>query len=476
MKNRGSSVCIKIIRYCKDGFGQGECSLEGRTPFLVDVPFSKPGDEVQVELFKKIKGVFFGRPKEWLRFSENRQTPSCRHFGDCGGCRWQHIPYEEQLSMKQAMVYRLLEPFLQKDSKLFPITPCSHPWEYRNKMELTFSSDKAGNHYLGLISLGTRGHVFQMKECHLMRSWIAEAVTAVSRWWEESGLLAYHSGSDKGSLRTLTFREGIRTGDRMVILTVSGNPAFALNKTMMNRFVAAVRKGVEPYSSEMKLSVFLRIQQIAKGRPTQFYEMLLYGPDHLREILYIETDPGESHALHFRVSPSAFFQPNPIQAEQLYSKAIQLTQASPQSVVYDLYCGTGTLGICMAKKAKEVIGIELSPESSLDAKENIKLNQLCNVSICRGDVGQVLPQLLQQRRLRPEVVMIDPPRAGLEEKALHHLLSIGAPKLTYISCNPSTQARDVAQLVKSGYRIHAVQPVDQFPHTVHVENIVVLSK
>ncbi len=202
--------------------------------------------------------------------------------------------------------------------------------------------------------------------------------------------------------------------------------------------------------------------------------MLLYGPDHIRETLHIKTQGKEDYSLQFRISPTAFFQPNTRQAELLYSKAIELTQAHEDSIAYDLYCGTGTLGICLAKQVKEVIGIELSPESSLDARENVKVNDLSNVTIRTGDVGQILPVLLEESRRRPDVIVVDPPRVGLEPKALQHILEVKAPKLTYISCNPATQAANLEVLIKGGYQLKAVQPVDQFPQTVHVENILIL--
>ena len=466
---------LKITEFSKEGLGKGISHPQQGEPQLVEVPFSMPGDELQVRLLKKRGGVYQSQPLEWLHLSENRITPRCQHFGRCGGCRWQHLAYEDQLKYKEASIYRYLQPFLDSDTVCHSILPCLPPWQYRNKMELTFSTDKAGNRYLGLILYGTRGHVFQMEECHLIHSWAVDAVKAISQWWTDSHLDAYHLGSDKGALRTLILREGLRTGDRMVMLTVSGSPQYALNQKQIQSFVVALRQAIEPSLPEQQLSIFLRIQQIAKGQPTQFYEMLLHGPDHIREVLHIETAPNERHSLNFRISPSAFFQPNTRQAEQLYSRAIQLTQAPLGSLVFDLYCGTGTLGICMAKQAKEVIGIELSPESALDARENVKHNHLSNVSIQTGDVGRVLPMLLQEG-LDPDIVMVDPPRAGLDSRALQHLLTLKAPQLTYISCNPATQAANLEVLFKEGYRLKAVQPIDQFPQTVHVENIVVLTQ
>lgn len=465
---------IKISELSKDGFGCGDWISPNGVSHKIEVPFSMPKDEVLVELQKRRKGVKQAKVLEWTQLSEDRAIPKCIHFESCGGCRWQHIHYADQLKLKEAWILQLLSPLTDSHTTWYPILSCLPPWEYRNKMELTFSSDKQGNRYLGLILQGTRGHVFQMKECHLMSSWIIKAVDSISQWWVDSGLQAYHGGADKGSLRTLTLREGQRTGDKMVMLTVSGNPDYALNKKQLQDFVTVIRKSIESDLSDQKLSIFLRIQQIQKGIPTEFFEIHLYGPDHIREILQIETKKGEFRSLEFHISPTAFFQPNTRQAENLYSRAIQMTEIPENAVIYDLYCGTGTLGICMAHVAKKIIGIELSPESSLDARENVKRNQIKNVTIHTGDVGRILPTLEEGEM--PDVVLVDPPRAGLGVKAVEGLLKIKAPNLTYISCNPKSQAADLDLLIKGGYRIKAIQPVDQFPQTIHVENIVVLEK
>lgn len=477
MPNQLRTAQLKITDFSREGHGLGTWHPphEGLSR-LVEVPFSMPGDEVKVGLLKRRGGIYRSFPLEWVHLSQNRTIPRCQHFGKCGGCRWQHIPYEEQLKIKESWVRHYLEPYLDNHVIWWPIIPCSPPWEYRNKMELSFSNDKNGKRYLGLILYGTRGHVFQIQECHLARPWMTQIVKSVSEWWTETGLEAYHLGSDKGSLRNLTLREGIRTGDRMVILTVSGNPNYALNQKHLSHFIASLRKSMESEREDHKLSIFLRIQQICKGKKTQFFEMLLYGPDHIHEIINIETAEKKCHSLKFRISPTAFFQPNTRQAEFLYSQTIKLMEPSADSTVYDLYCGIGTLGICLAKQVKEVIGIELSPESTLDAQANVKLNGLKNVTIYTGDVGQLLPNILEKEKKIPDIVLVDPPRAGLDSQALKHLLKIKAPKLVYISCNPASQAANLQTLVKEGgYRVSAVQPVDQFPQTVHVENIVLLT-
>jgi 23S rRNA (uracil1939-C5)-methyltransferase len=378
--------------------------------------------------------------------------------------------------IKQQQVDILFRPLVNPGGFYGRIIPCDPPWQYRNKMEFTFSSDASGKHFLGLILDGSRGKVLNLTECHLVNPWFVDALKAVRQWWLESGLLAYHPHTNNGSLRTLIIREGVRTGDRLVMLTVSGNPDFALNKQQLGAFTAFIRDACEPIEGG-QLSIFLRIQQIAKGRATNFFEIHLYGPSEIREILYIQTAPhGQVKPLHFSVSPSAFFQPNTKQAERIYSTALQLLDISSDSVVYDLYCGGGALGICAASTASQVLGIEISPESSLDARANAARNGLKNVEIVTGAVRDLIDKVRKESSFPlPDIVMVDPPRVGLDADTLQHLIDLRPRKILYISCNPATQADNVKVLLQAGYQIKALQPVDQFPHTVHMENIVVLS-
>ncbi|MBA3722997.1 MAG: 23S rRNA (uracil(1939)-C(5))-methyltransferase RlmD [Parachlamydiaceae bacterium] len=468
-------VEVEVSSLSKEGYGIA-CTTnpEGKTS-TVEIPFTLPGDKVRAFLLRKEKGVFQGRLDEIITPAPNRVPPVCIHFASCGGCRWQNLSYEDQLELKQKSVIKSFLPHLNDQVIVHQIIPSLPPLQYRNKMEFSFSSNLAGDRYLGLILLGSKGRVFNLQECHLVNPWFADVVKTVRSWWEQSKIDAYHMGKNVGSLRTLIVREGIRTGDRLVMLTVSGNPDFALTRHQLDSFKEAVRHAIEPKDPNGKLSIFLRIQQILKGTPTQFFEMVLYGPDHIREVLHIQEKLDEpSYDLTFKISPSAFFQPNTKQAERLYSRAFQMLEIPPQAIVYDLYCGTGTLGICAARRAKEVIGIELNPESVVDARENVKLNGLENINIIEGDVGKTLGQLIAWGNKRPDVVMVDPPRVGLDAKAIQHLLELKAPKLLYISCNPASQAVNLEELIRGGYQLLEVQPVDQFPQTVHVENIAVL--
>ena len=466
---------FEITEFSKEGHGVAEWQRADGENVKVEVPFTLPGDKVLVDVLKRHKGLYQSHFLELIESSPKRVKPICQHFGVCGGCRWQHIEYSLQLNEKESEVYKLFEAYLTEKGRFYSILPCDPPLYYRNKMEFSFSSDKNGNRFLGLIMFGSRGKVFQMQECHLIHPWAVKVIECVSKWWEESRLDAYYGGKDSGSLRTLTVREGQRTGDRLIMLTVSGNPDYSLSQKQLNDFVEVLRASVEP-EGQGKLSIFLRIQQIAKGKPTQFYEMLLYGPSYLTETLYLTRRNGSIETLTFSISPMAFFQPNTKQAEKLYARAIELTEPSTNDIVYDLYCGTGTLGISIASQVKEVVGIEIVPEAVLDAQENIRKNHLTNVTVHRGDVGDVLEYFDKEKFPKPDIVMVDPPRAGLDSKAIEYILKLKAPKLTYISCNPITQVANLEALIKGGYFLTAVQPVDQFPQTRHVENIIILTK
>lgn len=469
MRKKYKSEELEINSLSKSGNG-----LANFGTCLVEVPFTMPGDKVRAQFSRKRGGVYDGKLEEIITSSPQRIQPRCIHFSTCGGCRLQHVSYSDQIQHKESYIRGCFKNLLNNDVSFRSILPSPQEWEYRNKMEYSFSRDLKQNKYLGLIMDSSGGKVLNLTECFLTNSWFIDALKSVYQWWNGSDLDAYHFYKDAGSLRTLTLREGKRTGERMVILTVSGNPDYALRKHHLESFVTVLRNAIEPHAPE-KLSIFLRIQQIAKGSATSFYEMHLYGPDHIKETLHISLTPSEPPIpITFCISPAAFFQPNPMQAERLYSAALAMAEIPSDAVVYDLYCGAGALGICISKKVKQVIGIELSPESSLDARTNAKYNGCENVTIITGDVGTILAKINLQEMPKPDVVVVDPPRVGLDDKTIQHLLSFRPKKIVYVSCNPSTQALNVADLVDKGYKLTAIQPVDQFPQTAHVENIAIL--
>src|SRR5580700_8312028 len=243
-------------------------------------------------------------------FNALEVQPRCMHVPLCGGCTWQQVDYPAQLQEKEARIHLSFAGLIQSHhTQCRPIIACDDPWHYRNKMEFSFSQDRSGERFLGLIMAGSRRHVLDLKECHLVSGWFISLLNQVRSWWRESHLAAYRM-NDTGSLRTLTVREGKRTGNKLVVLTVSGNPAYAISKTDLHHFIEAV-KASTPEEEWPRLSIFLRVQQIHKKMPTQFFEMHLHGPDHLLEKMQLSLDkPVE---LTFKISSTSFFQPNTFQ-------------------------------------------------------------------------------------------------------------------------------------------------------------------
>lgn len=472
-KQKELEVDLEITDWTKDGFGLSQYVNECGHMSEVEVPYAIPGEYVRVLLQKKRRRRFRSRLLNILKPSNKRTKAHCIHFTSCGGCRWQHLSYEAQLELKQVSIAEIFAPFLQeRNLSVSPMIACDPPWNYRNKMDFSFTEDASKQQFLGLMLFGKFGRAFNLTECHLASSWCLKALNVVRKWWKESTLRAYHYRRNEGSLRTLTLREGRDSKECMVILTVSGNPEYALSKEHVDTFVQSLRLALEEEGDpSIKISIFIRIHFIKKGQESKFYEWRVYGEEFLREKLSVL-----DKEFIFQVSPTAFFQPNTKQAEKLYSLALDLAKLSSNDVVFDLYCGTGTLGILAAQRVKRVFSIELSPESSLDARENIKGNNIENMTVITGDVGKILASLKEEVSFeRPQLVMIDPPRQGLDKQAIRCILSLLPKKILYISCNPVTQACNVKDFIEGGYIVCAVQPVDQFPHTIHVENIVLLS-
>lgn len=360
-----------------------------------------------------------------MTFCEELRAARCTHFGSCGGCRLQTISYDQQLESKEALIRELFP-----DHVVEPILGCQEEWQWRNKMEFSFSQAKSGERFLGLMMRGKRGRVVTLEECHLTNSWFIKTLQEVYAWWAASGLDAYFPPGDRGVLRTLMLREGVNTGQRMAVLTVNGTS--------------------EIPSLDLDLdSVIIRRQFAQKGVPTRFEEEVIRGKP------YIEEKLGE---LRFKLYSSTFFQPNTVQAERLYSIIADLVEGE---TLLDLYCGTGSIGLFCAHLVKRVIGLEIVP----GAAENVELNGVADMEVRIGDA---------EKEPFPEAdcVVVDPPRAGLGPKVIEKLRKF--KRIIYVSCNPKSQARDIERL--DSHKIIFLQPVDQFPQTPHVENIALLER
>lgn len=423
--------------------GFGIASLENTK---VEVAHTIPGDRVRVELMKRRKKVQKGRLLELLSPSSDRVEARCKHAFLCGGCSWQTMDYSVQTERKQKLLCKLF------GKGVAPIITCKDPWSYRNKMEFTFSENRAGTRFLGLMIAHAEPFVFNLEECHIAPSWMEESLQRVRVWWEASGLKAYHPHHNRGVLRYLTLRASVRGGQKMAILNVSQE----WEEKDEEGFARAMGEG---------FSLFIRTHQTQKGVPTHFTEKKLAGDSYMVEELHLKKGK-----LRFKISPSSFFQPNTLQAEILYETALQFLDG--ERLVYDLYCGAGTLSLAASLYGEEVIGIELNPQAICDAQENARLNQRKNVRFFQGDTGAVLAQLDG----KPNAVIVDPPRAGLDENALNQIIKLAPEKIIYVSCNPLTQSENIRVLEQGGYSLISVQGVDQFPHTPHIESVAFLRK
>ena len=373
---------------------------------------------------------------------------SCLHFGSCGGCTLQNLSYQEQVNRKESSLLTLFE------RPLLPLIQADAPFRYRGKMEFSFGYVK-GQLLLGLYK--KRGQIEDLTECSLCPPWFMEIVKKTKEWGASFSLTSYYPPRDRGHLRTLTLRETAK--GRMAILTVSGNPAYTLSPEAKEALVSALPG----------CSLFVCTQIIQKKSPTRFELEKLAGDEKIEEQLTL-TLKGEKVSFSFFLSPLSFLQPNPRQAEKLYEKALEIAEIEPHETVLDLYSGIGTLSHFASLLAKQVIGVELNPEAVDCAKFNKDFNKRENLTFLQGDVGEVaLP-------FDPSLIILDPPRSGLTPKAIQEIIRLKPPRLLFISCNPLTQKRDCLLFEEAGYKIQKLQPVDLFPQTDHVENIILLTR
>lgn len=449
-----------IEKFSKRGLG-----LTGSSAKKLEVFGAIPGEKVQLKKTHRKKGKIQAEIVRLVNASQDRKESECRHFGECGGCSWQHMHYKRQLTEKNAHIRKLFSGMVESYELLQAVTPCASLWQYRNKVELTFSEHPEWGKKLGFIRRRSRGTSFELEECLLMRDWMLQAKNAVIKWWQKQEISAFRIQNGTGTLRNLILREGKNTQEKMMILVVNGKAEDALPKNVLENFKKEMQKALPELSS-----LFLFIHQAIPNQPTQIFEMLLSGKETLLETMQI-TFANQQKTLKFHLSPSAFFQPNTSQAEVLYSKVLKALEPTREDIVYDLYCGVGTLGLCAAPYTKQVYGVELNRYAVYDAQANAEINKSENVEFIAGDVVDIVPALPKASK-----VIVDPPRAGLGMKMAQWLGSLDVERIVYVSCNPDTQKEDLLTLLPMGWKISEIHPVDQFPQTPHIENIVLLKR
>lgn len=436
---------------------------------VVFVPYGAPGDIVDIQLVKKRKSYAEGRIIRIVNPGNSRISPICSHFGICGGCRWQHLPYEVQLQCKQKQVVDALERIAKIElPSVLPIKGSDNIWEYRNKMEYTFSNkrwltaeqmasgetfterDGAGFHIPGAFD-----KVLDIEQCHLQESFGNDIRNFVKEYGISNGLSFYDLRGQNGLLRTLMVRIA-STGETMAVMCFGEDDREAINAVM-----DAIRHRFPGITSLMYV-INLKVNDTIADQ-----EVILHsGREYIEE---------EMEGLRFRIGPKSFYQTNSRQAYELYKVVRDFAGLTGNELVYDLYTGTGTIANFVSRKARKVVGIEYVPEAIADAKVNSAVNGIENTVFYAGDMKDVLNAEFIARNGHPDVIIVDPPRAGMHSDVVDVILDAAPKRIVYVSCNPATQARDLA-LLDTRYRAVAVQPVDMFPHTHHVENVVRLER
>jgi 23S rRNA (uracil1939-C5)-methyltransferase len=463
-KRREKPLLVEVEITTAGAEGKAVGRVEDKVVF---VPFAAPGDVVDVQVTKKKRSYMEGKVTKFHTKSELRIEPACEHFTVCGGCKWQHLPYAEQAKFKQKQVEDNLSRIGHIDiSGISPIVGADKEYYYRNKLEYTFSNlawltdfskemdfaDRDMN-ALGFHIPGMFDRVLDINHCHLQAEPSNKIRLAVKAYAKEHQLTFFDIRNQHGFLRNLIVRTA-STGEIMIIVVFFHEDVEA-------------REGLLKHLQENfpEITSLMYIINEKKNDSITDQEVELFaGKDFMYE---------QMEDLKFKVGPKSFYQTNNEQAYKLYKITRDFANLTGDELVYDLYTGTGTIANFVARKAKKVVGIEYVPEAIEDAKINSDLNKITNTDYFAGDMVKVLDDLFIDTHGKPDVIITDPPRVGMHPKVVDLLNRIEAKRIVYVSCNPATQARDVEILMEK-YEVKAIQPVDMFPQTHHVENVILL--
>ena len=441
-------------------------AADGRVVFIDN---AVPGDVATVQTTKKRKSYYEGKAISFSKLSDKRVEPRCQHFGTCGGCKWQDLGYEHQLFYKQKEIENNLKRLGKIEiPALLPILGSAEQYFYRNKMEFSFSNNKwltldqiksdeviENKNALGFHIPGMWDKILDLEKCYLQKDPSNAIRDFVKEKAQELDLAFFNTRDQEGFLRTLMLRTS-STGDVMVLLQF-------FHEDVKNRKVL-----LDAIALQFPEITSLLYVINSKGNDTLYDQEVIChsGEDHIFE---------EMEGLKFKINAKSFYQTNSAQAYELYKVTRDFAGLTGDEVVYDLYTGTGTIAQFVANKAKKVIGVEAVPDAIEAAKQNAKLNGIENVEFYVGDMKKVFNKDFIKQHGTPDVVITDPPRDGMHKDVVQQLFELAAPKIVYVSCNSATQARDLA-LLDSQYHVAKVQPVDMFPQTHHVENVVLLEK
>lgn len=446
----GQEVTVEIKGYANQGEGVGKYN-----GFTVFVPGSLDGETVLARITLVKKNYARGEMVLVFQESPHRTEPVCQIYGNCGGCQLLHLDYQGQLEFKHQ---RILDVFERlgglTNITVHPVIGMPNPWEYRNKVQYPFAKEDS-KVIIGCYQQGTH-QVVDTRDCKIQHTLNSKIMNTVRELVDGMGITVYDEQTGQGLLRHVLVKNAFESKEAMVVLVTNGSEfpeGEELARLIAQKF------------PEIK-SVVQNINTVKGNVVLGERNKVLYGEDGIIDRL------GD---LEFKISANSFYQVNPAQTEVLYKIAVEYADLRGDERVVDAYCGVGSLTLFLAKKAREVYGVEVVPAAIEDAEENAKRNKIDNVKFLAGEVEQVLPKLVRIG-VRFDVAVLDPPRSGCDKKVLETLANINLKRIVYVSCNPSTLARDLRVLVDRGYKVGKVQPIDMFPHTYHVETICLMSK
>jgi len=435
---------------------------------IVLVEKAVPGDIITGRVVQRKKGMWIIAPEEFHELSEDRVVPFCAHFGTCGGCKWQNLDYDKQVFYKEKAVTDALTRIAHLEhAEVLPILKCETTQYYRNKLEYTFSGqrwltieeinsdEELNRNALGFHVPGSFARVVDIETCYLQPD-PSNAIRNRIREVSEAQGLQYQNIKDRsGLMRNVVIRNSTE-GEVMLILVMIRDEPEA------REIIFEDLKQQFPQITSMYYCINSKLNDSTFDLPMHLYA----GKTHLRQRL--------GH-VNFDLGPKSFFQTNPTQAEALYNVAVQMADIGKDDIVFDLYCGIGSISLYVADRAKHVVGVEEVPEAIDDAKRNAKLNRINNIDFYAGTAREVMQSDEFKKHGQPDIIITDPPRAGMHASVISGILKLAPQKIVYVSCNPSTQARDI-KLLEEGYEFIRAQPVDMFPHTSHIENVALLSR
>lgn len=453
MMNKNQKIVVTIEDIGVNGEGIGK--VEGYTLFVKDALI---GDTVEAVVTKAKKQYGYGKMLKVIHPSADRVPARCPVARQCGGCQIQELSYQAQLEFKKKKVYGNLERIggfsaETLDAVMEPICGMEEPFYYRNKAQFPFGTDKNGNVVTGFYA-GRTHQIIPNTECALGVSANQEILNVILDFMKDNQVSAYDETSHTGLLRHVLIRYGFVTKEIMVCLVINGDN-FPKSEKLVEKL-----KNIKGMTS-ITYSVNKENTNVIMGKEIG----VLWGQGYITD--YIGN-------VKYQISPLSFFQVNPAQTEKLYGLALEYAQLEGNETVWDLYCGIGTISLFLAQKAKQVYGVEIIPQAIADAKNNARLNNFHNAEFFVGKAEEVLPEQYEKNQIYADVIVVDPPRKGCDEALLNTMVEMQPKRIVYVSCDSATLARDLKYLCENGYELKRVRPVDQFPHTVHVETVVQL--